>query len=161
MNVLAVVVATLIIYSLISYSVFLLSSENEDVLCFFGMGITGWVIFGLYYIVECILHHFKYHHNKRSIFLEERTGNKYICKVKDAANIQYWTKGYELVKRYADKSEWKDIPYFTDEFIEKSKINCDNCKHDNECVYEYPYDKIKCIHDKYGTVLEFDKFKKR
>ena len=161
MNVLAIVLDTLIIYSLISFSVFLLSNENEDVFAFFGMGITGWIIFGLYYIIERISNHFKYHHNKRSIFLEESTGNKYICKVKDAEYFSLWMNGYRVIKRYANKSEWKDIPYLSDELIEKSKMNCDNCKYDEECVCEFPYDKIKCKHDKYGTVLEFDKFEKR
>ena len=160
MNVLAIVFITLIVYSLISYSVFLLSNENEDVLCFFGMGITGWVIFGLYYIVGRISNYFKYHHNKRSVLLEESTNNKYICKVKDADDIFHWIKGYVLIKRYADKLEWKDIPYFSEEFVKKSKMNCNHCKHDKECVCEFPYNQIKCIHDRYGTVLEFDKFEK-
>ena len=80
--------------------------------------------------------------------------------LKDSDDIYCWTEGYKLVKRYAPKSEWKDLPYFDKKFIEKSKRNCDNCKHDRECSL-YPIEtNIKCKHKECGTVLEFDKFEK-
>ena len=42
---------------------------------------------------------------------------KYICKVTDTSDIWRWSQGYKLIKRYAPKSEWKDIPYFDEKFI--------------------------------------------
>ena len=161
MNGLIIVLITLTVHSAIACLISLIFSDNDDVFEIFGLGIVGLSILLIGWIIESILGFFKYHFNKRSIFVEETTGNKYICKTKDTPDIQYWTTGYKLVRRYATKSEWKNIPYFSNEFIKKSKINCDHCKHDKECVCEFPYNKIKCKHDKYGMVLEFEKFEGR
>lgn len=161
MNILTIVLITLTVYSAIACFISLGFSNKDDVFEIFGLGIVGLSILVIGCIIESILRFFKCHFNKRSIFVEETTGSKYICKTKDSTNIQDWISGYKLVKRYATKSEWKNIPYFSNEFIKKSKINCDHCKHDKECVCEFPYNKIKCKHDEYGMVLEFEKFEGR
>lgn len=158
-----IVLITLIIYSLVSTVLFIITKENEDVAIAFGLGIVGLTLVGILQIIRKIANKFKYHIGKRSIFVEESTGNKYKCKVKDAEDIHHWVEGYKLIKRYAVKSEWIDIPDFSAEFISNSKKNCDNCKHDKpeECMCDYPYDRVRCKHDEYGRVLEFDKFEKK
>ena len=110
-------------------------------------------------IVHKIRKLFKYHIGKRSIFEEESSGNRYKCKTKDTNDIK-WVSGYKLIRRYASKAEWVDIPDFSKSFVENSKKNCNYCKHDKECECEYPYTKVKCKHDEFGPVLEFDKFEK-
>ena len=160
MNVFYIILLTLLIYSFVSTIVFVLTKENEDVAIAFGLGIVGLTLFCIVRIIYKIKNKFKYHVNKRSIFEEKSTGKKYKCKVKEASDVE-WISGYKIVKRYAKKQEWIDIPDFSKEFIDKSKHNCDNCKYDKQCVCDFPYDKIKCKHDEYGIVVEFDKFAQR
>lgn len=138
---------------------YIISGENEDIIITFGLGIIGLTLLGIMKIIHKVRNLFKYHLGKRSIFEEESSGNKYKCKTKDTNDIQ-WVSGYKLIRRYASKTEWIDIPDFSKAFIENSKRNCDHCKHDKECECEYPYTKVRCKHDKYGTVFEFDKFEK-
>ena len=159
MNAFYIAVLTLIIYSLISTVVFVITKENEDVLAIFGLGIVGLVLLCITNIIYKIKNKLKYHINKRSIFEEVATGNKYKCKVSDSHNVD-WVPGYRLVKRYASRSEYIDIPDFSKDFIEKSRKNCDNCKYNKECDYNYPRNTIKCKND-YGIIIEFDKFEKK
>lgn len=151
-----IILLTLISYSLISVVVYLISGENEEIAAMFGLGIIGVVLLGISKFVHKVRNLVKYHIGKRSIFTEEATGNKYKCETKYTDDIYYWTSGYKLVKRYAVKSEWVDIPDFSKEFITNSKKNCDHCKHDNECSRT----KIKCKHDEFDKILEFNKFEK-
>lgn len=159
MSVFWIVVFTLVIYSTIGTIVFILSLENEDVGIAFGLGIVGLTLAGMIKIIRFIKCKFKYHIGKRSIFEEEFTGIKFKCKTKDAEDIM-WVNGYKLIKRYATKPEWDGIPDFSEEFINKCKINCDNCKHDKECS-DIDVNRIKCKHNEWGNVLEFDKFEKK
>lgn len=154
-----IIFLTLVVYSLIATIVFLFSGVKEDVAIVFGLGIVGMVLLGISKFICKIRDIFKYNIGKRAIFVEEATGNKYKCKTKDTENVS-WAIGYKLIKRYTVKSEWVDIPDFSKEFIENSKRNCDSCKYDKECQCDYPYTEIKCKHDEFGAVLEFDKFEK-
>lgn len=159
MNIFYIILLTLLIYSLIATIVFVVTKENENVAIAFGLGIVGLSIIGLCIVYKKFKYMFKYRIGKRAIFEETLTGKKYKCKIKDTNDIE-WMRNYKLVKRYAPKSEHKDIPEFSKAFIENSKKNCDNCKYDSECICEWPYNKIKCKND-CGTVIEFDKFKKK
>ena len=160
MNVFYIVLITLIIYSSIATIVYLITNQNEDVIMMFGLGIVGLILVGVSRSFFKIKKLFKYHIGKRSIFEEMSTGNKYKCKVKDTKDIE-WVAGYKIIKRYANKFEWIDIQDFSKEFISNSKKNCNHCKYDKECVCEFPYNKIKCKHDQFGTVVEFDKFESK
>jgi len=155
-----IVLLTLIIYSAIATIIIEITHENDDVIAVFGFGIVGRFLAIGGKIIYKIHKYFKYYYGKRSIFVEEETNKKYKCKIKDSYDIQYWTSGYKLITRYANKLEWVNIPDFDNDFIDNSKRNCDNCKYDEQCQCNFPYDKIKCKHDNYGTVLEFDQFKK-
>lgn len=163
MSVFYIVLLTLIVYSLVCTVLYIITKENEDVAIAFGLGIVGLTLSVILKIVHKIINKFKYHINKRSIFEQTSTGNKYKCRVKDAEDIRCWIEGYKMLKRYATKSEWIGIPDFSKEFILNSKKNCDNCKHDNpsECMCDYPYDRVRCKHDERGAVLEFDKFESK
>lgn len=159
MNIFYIVLITLVAYSLISTIVYLIT-DNEDIVIAFGLGIVGLTLSGTMKIIHKIKNLFKYHIGKRSIFEEEDSGNKYRCRTSNTDDI-LWGSGYKLVKRYASKGEWTDIPDFSKEFIENSKRNCDRCKYDKECSGEHSNENIKCKHDEYGRVLEFDKFVKK
>lgn len=160
MNTLYIILITLLVYSIVGTLAYIVSKENDDVIIAFGLGIFGLTLCGILLIMRKIDSEFKYHIGKRSIFEETSTGNKYKCKVRDASDVE-WLDGYEIVKRYAIKDEWSDIPDFPKELIEKSKRNCDHCRHDNECICDYPYDKVRCKHDEWGRVIEFDKFEEK
>lgn len=161
MNTFYTVILTLIIYSIISTIIIGLSNENEDIITAFGFGIFGCFLTLVSKIIEKIQRLFKYHIGKRSIFEEKTTGKKYKCKTKYTNNIIHWTSGYKLITRCATKSEWVNIPDFSNEFIENSKRNCDNCKYDKECVCNYPYENIKCKHDEFGKVIAFNRFEQK
>lgn len=163
MSVLYIVIITLVAYSTIATLVYIISKENETVAIAFGLGVVGLTLAGVLNIIRAIKRQFKYNIGLRSIFLEASTGNKYKCKVKDSEDIRCWVEGYDLLMRYAPISEYIDIPDFSKEFIANSKRNCDHCKHDveGECVCSYPYDGVRCKHDEYGRVLEFDKFESK
>ena len=158
MNTLSIIILTLIVYSLLAIVIYFLLGENEDTLEFFGLGIVGWILLFVFNFIVMPIGDFIRYYNKRSIFKEESTGNKYICNLKDTEDIYYWTEGYKLLKRYAPKSEWEGMPYFDKEFVKNSKINCNHCKHDKVCDHGGAY--VKCKHDEWGTIVEFDKFEK-
>lgn len=160
MNIFYIILITLVVYSLISTIMYIIVREDDVVLVVFGLGIVGLLFFAVIGIIQKIVKLFKYHINKRSIFEEESSGNKYKCKTSYTNDIRL-VPGYKLIKRYVSKSECIDIPDFSKEFVENSKKNCDHCKYDKECECEYPYTKVRCKHDGYGTVLEFDKFVKK
>jgi hypothetical protein len=161
MNIFFIVLLTLIIYSAIGTLAYICTKDNETVGIAFGLGIVGLTLVGVLNIIRKIRNLFKYHIGLRSVFEEKNTGNRYKCKVKDSEDMRCWVDGYDLIIRYAPKSECAGVPDFSKDFIKKSKMNCDHCKHDSDCECNYPYTKIKCKHDEYGTVLEFDKFEKR
>lgn len=156
MDVFYIALITLIGYSVISTLLSLICKDDENILIAFGLGIFGLTLCGVLRIVHEITNQFKHHIGKRSIFEEISTGNKYKCKTKDTMDIHGWLDDYKIIKQYAKKSEWADIPDFSQEIIDKSKMNCDYCKHDEACRYD-----VKCKHDPWGTVLEFDKFESK
>ena len=161
METLNIIIITLLIYSLITTIAYIISGENENVLIAFGLGIVGLFLLGICELIRKIRKLFKYRIGKRSIFEEDTIGGDWIkCKTKHTDDILWMPDNYKLIKRYASKSEWKGLPDFSKEFIEKSKRNCDHCKYDKECLCDFPYDKVKCKHNGYGTVIEFDKFEK-
>lgn len=159
METIYIILLTLIIYSLIATIVITATNENDNLILAFALGITGGIITLVICIIRKTYNYFKYHYNKRSIFEEIDTEQYYKCKIKDANDI-CWSSEYSLIRRYAPKSRWKDLPDFSKEFIEKSRRNCDHCRYDKECLCDFPYDKIKCKHNEFGRVIEFDKFEK-
>lgn len=159
MNIFYIILITLMVYSLISTILYLIT-DSEDVVIAFGLGVVGLFLQGIMTVIYKTRDLFKYHIGKRSIFEEKSSGNKYRCKTNDTDDV-LWVAGYKLIKRYATKSEWANITNFTKSFIEDSKRNCDHCKYDKECECSYPCDKIKCKHEEYGQILEFDKFEKK
>ena len=158
MDIVYTVILTIVILSTVRTIIILVSKENDTVIEICGFGIVGCMIWFVLKTGEKIYKYFKYHFNKRSIF-EDKNGNQFICKTRDCNDV-CWNEHYKLVKRYAPKTEWNGLPEIQKKIIEKCKRNCDNCKYDKECLCEFPYNKIKCKHDEFGTVTEFNKFTK-
>lgn len=153
-----IIVLTLVMYSIVANAAYFISKENEDVLMVFGMGIFGvllWVIVQIIIKIQKIIKNY----NKRSIFKDDN-GNKFYCKVKYYDDFCWH---YDSVKRYANKEEWENLQPFTKCQIDLAQINCDRCKYDKDCASDGYYydDTIRCKHDNYGTVTEFDKFEKK
>lgn len=133
MNVIIIAVVTLLIYSAISTVVYLLTDQNENILCHFGLGIVGNILVFVCYLINKI-HRFIKYYNVRSIILVEDTGELKYCKLSDTEDIYFYHKGYKLKKRYAPKEEWKNLTTFDSSFILQCKRNCSHCIHDgNEC----------------------------
>ena len=159
MNIYLIVLITLLIYSALALISYWLSKENDNVLEIFGMGIIGWVLMLLFQIIKLISKYFRYRH-KRSIF-EDENGDRFYCKT-EYANDFNWH--YKMIKRYAPKDQWQDLVPFTKEQIKLAQRNCDRCKHDKDCTFDMwrvSLDKVRCKHDEFGTVTEFDKFERK
>lgn len=155
-QVLIIVVYTLIIYSFISTILFLSFKENETIYIYFGAGIVGLIFWGTTLLASKIMDLFKYHIGKRSIFKSNITGEKYKCRVGYTRDIEYMNNNLTLIKRYAKKGEWVDIQNFSNEIIKNRKRNCSHCKYEDECGASFS--EPKCKHDKYGSILEYDRF---
>ena len=109
MEVFKVAILTLVIYSLISTILFIITKEDEDVLCVFGLGICGWILWAVLRVIRKIIKYFKYSMGKRTIVQDVNTNKLYKTKSKDFIAILE-SNQYKIVKRYATKSEWKDLP---------------------------------------------------
>ena len=153
------IVLTLLVHSLIGTIIYIVTNENDDFAVYYATGIIGWIVSGLFYLIRCI-NRWRFYHDKRSIF-EDESGNKFYCEVKYADDFNWH---YDMIKRYAAKDEWQDLTPFTKEQIEVAQRNCDRCKHDGSCAFDMwrvSLDKIRCKHDNFGTVTEFDKFERK
>lgn len=157
MNTLYVALITLVVYSAVSTLAYIVSEQNDEVLTIFGIGVVGLLLVLVVAVGEKVISIFKYRIGKRSIFEEKSTGNKYKCKTRNTDDIIEITSGYKLVKRYAKKDMWIDIPDFSKELIKDSRINCGNCLYRNDCANLL----LKCTCDKYGNILQYDKFEER
>lgn len=159
-EILLTVIITLLVHSFIGTVVYMITNENDEFIAYYGLGIVGCLVFGFCYIVRHIKRWW-FNHDKRSIF-EDKDGNRFYCKVKYAEDFCWHYE--KMVKRYATKDEWKDLTPFTKEQIELAQRNCDRCKHDGSCTYDMyraSLDKIRCKHDVFGAVTEFNKFEKK
>ena len=116
MDILIIVLLTLAVYSLLGTITYFISKENETVAIAFGLGIIGLTICGIAKLVRGIANKFKYHVGKCAVFVDSRTGEKFKCKVKDANAVQ-WVYSYNLIRRYALRSDYADIPEFSKEII--------------------------------------------
>ena len=159
-TILLTTIITLLVYWLIGTIVYIATDENDKFAAYYAIGIIGLIVSGFCYIVR-LIKRWWFNHDKRSIF-EDENGNRFYCGVKYAEDFCWHYK--KMVKRYATKDEWKDLTPFTKEQIELAQRNCDRCKHDGSCTFDMwraSLDKIKCKHDNFGTVTEFDKFEKK
>ena len=121
------------VYSLIS-TVLVLSLDRDTLTTFLATGPVGLVLFCILKLWYKIQTYFRYHYKKMSIW-DDGNGNLYRAKPEMYQDIRYCklSKGYKIVKRYATKSEWKDLPTFSDEFLKICLINCDRCIYIKEC----------------------------
>lgn len=158
-QILLTIILTLLIHSLIGTVVYMVTNENDDFIAYYGRGVIGLILEFFFVIIGKIIKWFKYR-DKRSIF-EDENGNKFYCKVKYANDFDWH---YDTVKRYATKDAWKDLEPFTKEQIENAQKHCDRCKYNGDCtfdMYRASLDRIRCKHDMFGQVTEFDKFEKK
>lgn len=118
MDIFIIVLLTLVTYSLVGTVAYFISKENETVAIAFGLGIIGLTICGIAKLVRGIANKFKYHVGKCSVFFDKKTGKRFKCKVKDANAVQ-WAYGYDydLIRRYALRSDYADVPEFSREII--------------------------------------------
>ena len=158
-DIILTVIITLLIHSLIGTIIYIVTNENDDFAAYYTIGIIGWIVSGFCYLVR-LIKRWNFNHDKRSIF-EDKNGNRFYCKVKYANDFNWH---YDMIKRYATKDEWQDLTPFIKEQIELAQINCDRCKYDGSCTFDMwraSLDKIKCKHDNFGMVTEFNKFDRK
>ena len=96
-------------------------------------------------IISC----FKYRIGKRSILENKVTKEKVKCKTTDTNDIIWTTDEFDIIKRYAKKAEWKNIPDIDSDIIRKSKIQCCNCRYEDDCYTEYTKNP-KCKDNEYN-----------
>ena len=148
------------LYSLVS-TVLVLSLDNDTLTGFLATGPVGLVLFCILKLWNKIQRYFKYHYKKMSIW-DDGNGNLYRAKPEIDQDIRHCdlSKGYKLIKRYATKSEWKNLPTFSDEFLKTCLINCERCLHTTECDEKYDHGKpVLCKTDEFGCIIEYDHYK--
>lgn len=158
-QILLAVILTLLIHSLIGTVVYIATNENDDFIAYYGRGVIGLILEIFFVIIGRIIKWFKYR-DKHSIF-EDENGNKFYCQPKYAKDFEWH---YDLIKRYATKDEWKDLKPFTKEQIKNAQKHCARCKYDSDCtfdMYRESLDRIRCKHNIFGQVTEFDKFERK
>ena len=158
MTTLNIIILTLLVYWTIATIVIVVSNENDDVIAAFAFGIVGGLLILVMSTLRKLLFYFKNRFRRCSVFQEEATYKNYKCNPKYTDDV-LWVQGYKLIRRYAHISEHKDIPYFSQEFIEQAQRNCEHCKYNDECERGKAY--VKCKHDEWGVVTEFDQFEKK
>lgn len=171
--ILIIVFLTLFICSFVKTIVLLITDENETLKNIFSYGIFGCFIAFICKIIRVVKNKIKYHLNKRSIFEDKITHIKYCCKTKYTNDvIDSASNKYTLIKRYANKYDWKNLPSFTNEEISNFCIRCYNCKYNDICFptimdidLDYEDNKhIKCniLYDENNfSYLEYNKFIKK
>lgn len=146
--------------SLVS-TILYIAFDNDTLTGLLAVGPVGWILSVIVILVDKVRRFFKYHYKKMSIW-DDGNGNLYYVTPK-----MYWdiihcelAKGYKLVKRYAPKSEWKDLQTFPDDFLEACLLNCKHCVHREECDANYEHGKpILCKVEKYsGAIVEYDHY---
>lgn len=152
MDIVTVVVVTILVYSAIATLVIELSGEHSYVIAAFGFGPVGLLLVFLNNIWCKIVDLLKYRITKRAIIEDVYTGKRYKCKTQDVYNFS-WYQEYNLVKRYAKRKEYKNIPNVPLDIMERVRVNCENCKYYDSCEYE-----VRCKSDSDGYRTEFDKF---
>ena len=155
-----IVILTLLIHSFIGTIIYIATNENDNFAACYAIGIIGWIVSGFCHLVRFVKKWW-FNHNKRSIF-EDENGNRFYCKVKYSNDFNWHYD--KMVKRYATKDEWQNLTPFAKEQIKLAQRNCDNCKHDGSCTFDMwgaSLDKVRCKHDNFGTITEFDKFEKK
>lgn len=151
----------MLIHSFIGTIVFIITNKNENFATYYAIGIIGCVTSGFCYVIK-LIKKWWFNHSRRSIF-EDENGNRLYCEIKYANDFDWHYNKWTMINKYAIKDDWKDLTPFTKEQIELAKRNCDRCKYD-DCTFDIwrkSLDKIKCKHDAFGIVTEFDKFEKK
>lgn len=159
-EILLTVIITLLVHSFVGTVVFIITKENDEFITFYGLGIIGCLIC-LFCCLVKVIKRLLYRYNKRSIF-EDENGNRFYCKVKYSDDFCWHYE--KMIKRCATKDEWEDLTPFTKEQIKLAQRNCDRCKHNDRCKFDMfrgSLDTIKCKHDNFGTVTEFNKFERK
>ena len=122
MKIFLICLLTLVIYSAITTTVIVISHGNETIIEACGLGIVGCLLKEICSLFYKIRNFFTYHYKKRSIFEKRSDGKRYICSVKDC-NAVNALEEYHLVKRYAPKSEWIDLPELSEDVLQEAKRN--------------------------------------
>lgn len=108
-NIIAIIIATLLIQSLIMTVIVLISNNNENVAYICAIGIFGLfliLITGLGILVD---NYFRYNYFKQSIFTD-KNGNRFRCNPKYYYYLIWNSENYIAITRYAGKQGWKGLP---------------------------------------------------
>jgi hypothetical protein len=113
--ILQIIVLTLISYSVIACAVFFATRENETVAIQFGLGIIGWIIQLVFWVIR------KTKRTRRDILTRSifkcPDGTLRRCRIKNANYVEY-ADGYQIMKRYAPKTEWETLDDISQEVID-------------------------------------------
>ena len=155
--------AVLIVWFLYSFICTFLCNvfDNDTLIGFLAVGPVGWILTIVLMPLYKIQKYFKYHYKKMSIW-DDGHGNLYRAKPGMYNDISHCnlSKGYKLMKRYATKSEWKNLPMFSDEFLKTCLVNCNRCVYKKECDKKYDHgNQVLCKTDEFGCIIEYDHYR--
>ena len=107
-NIIAIIIATLLIQSLIMTVIVLISNNNENV-AYICAGIFGLFLILIIGLGKLVYNYFKYNYFKQSIFAD-KDNNRFRCNPKYYYYLIWNSKNYKAITRYTDKQEWKGLP---------------------------------------------------
>ena len=107
--IIAIIIATLLIQSLIMTVIVLISNNNENVAYICAVGIFGLFLILIIGLGKLVYNYFKYNYFKQSIFAE-KDNNRFRCNPKYYYYLIWNSKNYKAITRYAGKQEWKELP---------------------------------------------------
>ena len=108
-NIIAIIIATLLIQSLIMTAIVFISNNNEDVAYICAVGIFGLFLILIIGFGKLVHNFFRYNYFKQSIFAD-KNDNRFRCNPKYYYYLIWNSKNYKAIKRYAGKQEWKELP---------------------------------------------------
>ena len=108
-NIIAIIIATLLIQSMIMTTIVLISDNNEDVAYICAIGIFGLFLILIIGLGKLVHNFFRYNYFKQAIFID-KDNNRFRCNPKYYYYLILNSKNYKAIKRYAGKQEWKELP---------------------------------------------------
>jgi len=108
-NIIAIIIATLLIQSLIMTAIVLISNNNEYVTYICAVGIFGLFLMFIIGLGQLVRDYFKYNYFEQDIFID-KDNNRFRSNPKYYYYLIGNSKNYKAIKRYAGKQEWKELP---------------------------------------------------
>lgn len=148
-----------LVWSLVK-TILVVAFDNDALTTLLATGPIGTLVFVCMELHDKVKNYFKLKFKKASIW-KDPSGNLYRVNPNMYQDIKECklTKDYKLVKRYANKREWKGLPTFSDDILDACLTNCHRCTRRSICDEKEEHGQpVLCRCDEYGFITERNHF---